>query len=135
DKFISNCLTISFVKVILILREDYLHCLLNFKYLSSIETIKDNILDSKFRYQLNNFSVENAKQLLEKLTERSQKLHQQSQLKLEPALIDVLLTDLCSDVGEVRPIELQLVGAQLQDKCITTLAQYQPYRPKKLIQE
>ncbi|MFM6341011.1 MAG: eIF2A-related protein [Dolichospermum sp.] len=135
DKFISDCLTISFVKVILTLREDYLHRLLNFKYLSSIETIKDNILDSKFRYQLNNFSVENAKQLLEKLTERSQKLHQQSQLKLEPALIDVLLTDLCSDVGEVRPIELQLVGAQLQDKCITTLAQYQPYRPKKLIQE
>ncbi|MCW9681038.1 PD40 domain-containing protein [Dolichospermum planctonicum UHCC 0167] len=135
DKFISDCLSISFVKVILTLREDYLHRLLDFKYVSSIETIKNNILDKKFRYQLNNFSAENARQLLENLTERSHKLHQQSQLKLEPALIDALLADLSSEIGEIRPIELQLVGAQLQDKCITTLTQYQPYRPKQLIQE
>ncbi|MFN6181813.1 MAG: eIF2A-related protein, partial [Dolichospermum sp.] len=135
DKFISDCLTISFVKVILTLREDYLHRLLDFKYVSSIEAINNNILSKNIRYQLNNFSPENARQLIENLTERSHKLHQQSQLKLEPALIDALLADLSSEVGEIRPIELQLVGAQLQDKCITTLAQYQPYRPKKLIQE
>ncbi|MDB9455780.1 hypothetical protein [Dolichospermum circinale] len=135
DKFISDCLTISFVKVILTLREDYLHRLLDFKYVSSIEAVNNNILSKNIRYQLNNFSPENARQLIENLTERSHKLHQQSQLKLEPALIDALLADLSSEVGEVRPIELQLVGAQLQAKCITTLAQYQPYRPKKLIQE
>ena len=110
DKFISDCLTISFVKVILTLREDYLHRLLDFKYVSSIEAINNNILSKNIRYQINNFSAENARQLIENLTERSHKLHQQSQLKLEPALIDALLADLCSEVGEVRPIELQLVG-------------------------
>ena len=131
DQFISACLGISFVKVILTLREDYLHRLLDFKYLSSIEAINNNILDKSIRYQLNNFSPENARQIIKKLTERS---HYQSQLKLEPDLIDALVADLSSELGEVRPIELQLAGAQLQDKYITTLPQYQPYRPNKLIQ-
>ena len=131
DQFISNCLGISFVKVILTLREDYLHRLLDFRYLSSIEAINNNILDKNIRYQLNNFSPENARKIIQKLTERS---HYYSQVKLEPDLIDALVADLSSELGEVRPIELQLVGAQLQDKYITTLAQYEPYRPNKLIQ-
>ncbi|MDP5017204.1 MAG: hypothetical protein NWQ43_07870, partial [Dolichospermum sp.] len=131
DQFISDCLGISFVKVILTLREDYLHRLLDFQCLSSIEAINNNILDKNIRYQLNNFSPENARKIIQKLTERS---HQESQLKLEPDLIDALVADLSSELGEVRPIELQLAGAQLQDKYITTLAQYQPYRPNKLIQ-
>jgi WD40 repeat protein len=131
DQFISDCLGVSFVKVILTLREDYLHRLLDFKCLSSIETINNNILDKNIRYQLNNFSPENARKIIQKLTERS---HNQSQLKLEPDLIDALVADLSSELGEVRPIELQLAGAQLQDKYITTLAQYQAYRPNKLIQ-
>jgi len=131
DQFISDCLGISFVKVILTLREDYLHRLLDFKYLSSIEAINNNILDKNIRYQLNNFSPKNARQIIQKLTERS---HYQSQLKLEPDLVDALVADLSSELAEVRPIELQLAGAQLQDKYITTLAQYQPYRPNKLIQ-
>ncbi|MTJ46893.1 hypothetical protein [Dolichospermum sp. UHCC 0259] len=131
DQFISDCLGISFVKVILTLREDYLHRLLDFKHLSSIDVINNNILDKNIRYQLNNFSPENARKIIQKLTERS---HYQSQLKLEPDLIDALVADLSSELGEVRPIELQLAGAQLQDKYITTLAQYHPYRPNKLIQ-
>ncbi|MFM7408870.1 MAG: eIF2A-related protein [Cuspidothrix sp.] len=135
DKFISDCLSISFVKVILTLREDYLHRLLDFKHLSSIEAIGNNILDRKFRYEIDNFSTENARKLIENLTKRYHDLHQESQVQLEPALIDALVADLSLEMGEVRPIELQLVGAQLQDKFITTLAEYEPYRPNKLIQE
>ncbi len=127
DKFISDCLQIPFVKVILSLREDYLHRLLDFKYLSSLEAINNNILDKNIRYQLNNFSPEYAKAIIKKLTERSQ-------LHLEPALIDALIADLSTEFGEVRPIELQVVGAQIQDERITTLEQYQPYRPNKLIE-
>ncbi|MBD2292784.1 PD40 domain-containing protein [Anabaena sphaerica FACHB-251] len=127
DSFISECLNISFVKVILTLREDYLHRLLDFKYLSSLEAINHNILDKNIRYQLNNFSPEYAKAIIHKLTERSQ-------LHLEPALIDALVQDLSAELGEVRPIELQVVGAQLQDERITSLSQYQPYRPNKLIE-
>ncbi|WP_414569314.1 eIF2A-related protein [Nostoc sp. CCY 9925] len=127
DKFISDCLQIPFVKVILSLREDYLHRLLDFKHLSSLEAINNNILDNNIRYQLNNFSPEYAKAIIKKLTERSQ-------LHLEPALIDALIADLSTEFGEVRPIELQVVGAQIQDERITTLEEYQPYRPNKLIE-
>ncbi|MBW4614319.1 MAG: hypothetical protein KME21_13810 [Desmonostoc vinosum HA7617-LM4] len=127
DRFISNCLNISFVKVILSLREDYLHRLLEFKHLSDLEAINNNILDKSIRYQLNNFSPEYAKAIIQKLTERSQ-------LNLEDILIDALVKDLSTELGEVRPIELQVVGAQLQDERITTLEQYQQYRPNKLIE-
>ncbi|MFN6539489.1 MAG: eIF2A-related protein [Nostoc sp. EkiNYC01] len=127
DKFISNCLEIPFVKVILSLREDYLHRLLEFKHLSALEAINNNILDKNIRYQLNNFSPEYAKAIIKKLTERSQ-------FNLDPALIDALIEDLSTEFGEVRPIELQVVGAQIQDERITTLEEYQPYRPNKLIE-
>ncbi|MFN6485499.1 MULTISPECIES: eIF2A-related protein [unclassified Nostoc] len=127
DKFISDCLNIPFVKVILTLREDYLHRLLDFKHLSALEAINNNILDKHIRYQLNNFSPEYAKAIIQKLTERSQ-------FNLEPALIDALIEDLSTEFGEVRPIELQVVGAQIQDERITTLEEYQPYRPNKLIE-
>ncbi|MBE9035662.1 nSTAND1 domain-containing NTPase [aff. Roholtiella sp. LEGE 12411] len=127
DKFISYCLKIPFVKVILSLREDYLHRLLEFKHLSALEAINNNILDKHIRYQLNNFSPEYAKAIIRKLTERSQ-------FNLEPALIDALVEDLSTEFGEVRPIELQVVGAQIQDERITKLEEYQPYRPNKLIE-
>ncbi|WP_392534333.1 hypothetical protein [Nostoc sp. C117] len=127
DQFISDCLNIPFVKVILSLREDYLHRLLDFKHLSALEAINNNILDKNIRYQLNNFSSEYAKVIIRKLTERSQ-------FNLEPALIDALVEDLSTEFGEVRPIELQVVGAQIQDERITTLEEYQPYRPNKLIE-
>jgi WD40 repeat protein len=127
DRFISYCLKIPFVKVILSLREDYLHRLLEFKHLSALEAINNNILDKHIRYQLNNFSPEYAKAIIRKLTERSQ-------FNLEPALIDALVEDLSTEFGEVRPIELQVVGAQIQDERITKLAEYQPYRPNKLIE-
>ncbi|MBG1245159.1 nSTAND1 domain-containing NTPase [Nostoc sp. NZL] len=127
DKFISDCLNIPFVKVILSLREDYLHRLLDFKHVSALEAINNNILDKHIRYQLNNFSPEYAKAIIKKLTERSQ-------FNLEPALINALIEDLSTEFGEVRPIELQVVGAQIQDERITTLEEYQPYRPNKLIE-
>ncbi|MBD2458240.1 hypothetical protein H6G80_29765 [Nostoc sp. FACHB-87] len=127
DRFLRDCLNVSFVKIIFSIREDYLYRLLEFKNLAALEAIDYNILDKNIRYQLNNFSPEYAKVIIQKLTERSQ-------MSLEPALIEALVEDLSADLGEVRPIELQVVGAQLQDERINTLAQYQPYRPNKLIE-
>ncbi|MBW4571082.1 MAG: hypothetical protein KME31_24615 [Tolypothrix carrinoi HA7290-LM1] len=127
DIFISQALNIPFVKVILSLREDYLHRLLEFKHLSALEAINKNILDKNIRYQLNNFSPSDAKIVMQRLTERSH-------IYLEPALIDALIEDLSAELGEVRPIELQVAGAQLQDERITSLERYQPYRPNRLIE-
>ena len=127
DIFISKALNIPFVKVILSLREDYLHRLLEFKHLSELEAINKNILDKNIRYPLNNFSPADAKIVVQRLTERSH-------ISLEPALIDALIEDLSAELGEVRPIELQVAGAQLQDERITSLETYQPYRPNRLIE-
>ena len=127
DSFLCECLNIAFVKIIFSLREDYLHHLLDLKRLAKQDFISDNILAKDIRYQVNNLSSENATRVIQQLTERSE-------YNLEPALIDALVEDLSSELGEVRPIELQVVGAQLQDERITTLAKYEPYRPNKLIE-
>ncbi|MHC5859121.1 WD40 domain-containing protein [Nostoc sp.] len=116
-KFLRLCLDIPFVKVILCLREDYLHYLLECDRLFNFTAINNNILDKNIRYYLGNFSSVDAKAVVQSLTEKTN-------FYLEPALIDQLVEDLADELGEVRPIELQIVGAQLQTDKITTLAQY-----------
>lgn len=115
--FLSQCLNLPFVKVILSLREDYLHFLLEFNRLGSLDVIQNNILDREILYYLGNFAPADAKSVIQSLTQRSQ-------VYLEPTLIDQLVQDLAGEMGEVRPIELQIVGAQLETEKITTLADY-----------
>jgi WD40 repeat protein len=122
--FLRDCLNIPYIKVILSLREDYLHYLLQCNRLTNLEVINNNILDKNILYYLGNFSPEDAKSVIQSLTERSQ-------FYLEPALIDKLVQDLAGELGEVRPIELQVVGAQLQAENITTLEAYQKRGPKE----
>ncbi len=126
-EFLNKCLNLSFVKVILSLREDYLHYLLEIEQLN-LEVIDNNILDKKIRYSLGNFSLEDASSIIKSLTERAH-------FYLEPALIDALVKDLAIELGGVRPIELQVVGAQLQAENITTLAQYEQSGPKQRLVE
>ncbi|WP_413163153.1 eIF2A-related protein [Capilliphycus salinus ALCB114379] len=120
SQFIRICLDLPFVKIILSLREDYLHYLLECENLVKMDAINNNILDKKNRYHLRDFSKTEAKAVIERLTQRAK-------FELEPALIETLVEDLTDEQGEVRPIELQVVGAQLQEEGeqgITTLAQY-----------
>lgn len=126
--FLNACVNVPFVKVIFSLREDYLHYLLECERLGNLEVVDQDILNKKFRYYLGNLSQAKARQVIESLTQRAQ-------FYLEPALIEELVEDLADRVGEVRPIELQVVGAQLQAENITTLAQYRQSGPKeKLVQ-
>ncbi|MBD2414272.1 hypothetical protein FACHB389_23240 [Nostoc calcicola FACHB-389] len=115
-EFLHLCLNIPFVKVILCLREDYLHYLLECDRLYNFSVINNNILDKHIRYELKSLSSKDAKAVVDSLTK-------QANFYLEPVLIDKLVEDL-SDQGEVRPIELQIVGAQLQTHKITTLEKY-----------
>lgn len=126
--FLQACLNTSFVKVIFSLREDYLHYLLECEKYNNLETIDNNILDRQIRYYLGNFSSEDTKSVIKNLTERSQ-------FHLEDALINELVRDLAADQGEVRPIELQVVGAQLQAENITTLQKYRQFGPKEKLVE
>jgi len=116
-EFLSDCLNLPDVKVILSLREDYLHYLLECERLARIDVINNDILNKSNRYELGDFAPEDAQAIIEQLTARSQ-------FHLESELVEQLVQDLAGDTGKVRPIELQIVGAQLQAEGITTLAEY-----------
>jgi hypothetical protein len=124
--FLRDCLNTPYVKVILSLREDYLHYLLEFNRLTMLEVINNNILDKLILYYLGNFSPVDAKSIIQSLTA-------QSQFFLEAALLDELVNDLAGKLGEVRPIELQVVGMQLQTEKIKTLEQYRAGGPKEAL--
>ncbi|HLO84202.1 MAG TPA: tetratricopeptide repeat protein [Nostocaceae cyanobacterium] len=122
-KFFSQCLNLPFVKTILSLREDYLHYLLELERLSkeysdyNLGVINDNILDKDIRYYLGNFSKQDTINIIQGLIRRSH-------YEMSSDLIQVLVNDLAGELEEVNPIELQIVGAQLQTENITTLEQY-----------
>ncbi len=125
-QFFTKCLNIPFVKIILSLREDYLHYLLEFERLSYINSenyydlgvINRNILDKNIRYYLGHFSCSDATTIIQSLIKRS---HYQ----LTDELIHKLVEDLGGETHQVHPIELQIVGAQLEAENITTLGEYQ----------
>ena len=126
--FLERCLELPYVKVILSLREDYLHYLLECNRLSNLEVINNNILDKNILYYLGNFSTDDAKSVIGSLTKHTQ-------FSLEPKLVEQLVEDLAVEIGEVRPIELQVVGAQLQADNIKTLKQYKKTGTKEELVE
>ncbi|NEQ95151.1 MAG: hypothetical protein F6K30_00155, partial [Cyanothece sp. SIO2G6] len=126
-QFLHTCLDIPYVKVVLSLREDYLHYLLECNNrLVRLDIINNNILDKDILYYLGNFSPDDAKSVIEGLTG-------QSQFSMEADLVDALVQDLAQELGEVRPIELQVVGNQLQTEDITTLKGYEEKGPKEAL--
>lgn len=114
--FLRDCLNISYVKVIISLREDGLHYLLHSEQ-TLLETINNNILDRKIRYPLGNFSISDTQAVITTLTKRAD-------FELEPDLVNEIVAELAVKNQEIRPIELQLVGTQIQSENITTLEQY-----------
>jgi WD40 repeat protein len=124
-KFFSECLNLAYVKIILSLREDYLHYLLELERLSNqnhdtdydLSVINRNILDKDIRYYLGKFSKKDAIGVIHSLT-------QSSHHELSHKLINQLVHDLAGESQEVHPIELQIVCAQLQTENITTIEEY-----------
>lgn len=126
--FFQACLNISNLKVIISIREDYLHNLLELEKQIDLEQINCNLLDKSNRYPLGNLSPQDAYEVIKSLT-------QKAKFQLEDSLIEELVEDLAGETGEVRPIELQVVGYQLQAENITTLAKYQRSGPKQRLVE
>ncbi|MBD1914720.1 ATP-binding protein [Phormidium sp. FACHB-77] len=115
--FLLDCLNTPYLKVVLSLREDYLHHLLEIERGFDLDILNNDILSRDYRYYLGNFKATDAKFLIRRLTD-------DAHFYLETALIDQLVADLSIPIGEVRPIELQVVGAELQRQAINTLAEY-----------
>ncbi|MDJ0713012.1 MAG: hypothetical protein QNJ54_02180 [Prochloraceae cyanobacterium] len=123
-EFFRECLKINYLKIIISLREDRLHSLLLLTREVKLDAIENNILDKSILYHIDNFSPEDAKSIILSLTK-------QAQFYLEHALVEKLVEDLTNESEKVRPIELQVVGTQLQEKKIRTLEEYRQYGPKK----
>ncbi len=114
---------IPYTQVILSLREDYLHYLLQFKRSKKLDTI-NYIFSQDILYYLGNFSIKDSASFIEKLTKKTR-------FFLEKALINKLVDDLAKELGEVSPIELQIVGSQLQEDKINKLVDYEKIGSKQ----
>jgi tetratricopeptide (TPR) repeat protein len=116
-QFLTDCLNAPFIKVVLSLREDYLHYLLEIERGFDLDIINNDILTRDQRYYLGHLQADDARMLINRLTN-------EASFPLDPNLVEQLVADLSTELGEVRPIELQVVGAQLQREGIQTLDQY-----------
>jgi len=127
-EFLGQCLQKSGLKIMVSIREDYLHHLLEIERHLSLESIGCNLLDKANRYALGNFSRSHTFEVIKNLTRHTQ-------FELDDDLIEALVNDLSAGTYEVRPIELQIVGSQLQDLNITTLEQYHQVESKHKLVE
>ncbi len=115
--FFRDCLTVPQIKICLAMRQENLHQLLEFERFVDLSVIGNNILDRQWRYQLRNLSLEQARITIDRVTGNCR-------YYLEPALAQQLVQDLANGHGEISPLQLQVVGAQLQAENVRTMAQY-----------
>ena len=118
-QFLHECLTLNSVKVILSLQTDYLHYLLEWERQTNLEAvINHEVLSKQTLYYISNFELNKTHEIIKNLTEIAQ-------LNWEADLIDRVAKDLSAAENTVHPIQLQVVGSQLQEAGIRTLKAYQ----------
>ena len=120
-QFLHECLSLNSIRVILSMRTDFLHYLLECDRTSHIEAVIGyEVLSKQVLYELRNFSIDQTKAFIKHQT-------QDKPAQFDEDLIAHWVEDLGTRLGEVRPIELQITGSQLQTDGITTLEQYQQF--------
>jgi hypothetical protein len=116
-QFFRECLLLPQVKICLSIRQESLHKLLEIEQSIDLSSIGNNILDRHLRYQLRNFSLDQARSTIDQVTGNCR-------YYLEPALAEQFVHDLADDQSEIPPLQLQVVGAQLQAENVRTMGQY-----------
>ncbi|NET25248.1 hypothetical protein [Okeania sp. SIO1I7] len=118
-QFLYECLSLNFVKVVLSIQTNYLHYLLECDRLTNLETVINyEILSKEILYYISNFEPNHSQEIIKNLIEPAQ-------LNWEPNLISQVVKDLSSADNTVSPMELQVVGTELQEEAITTVEAYQ----------
>ncbi len=115
--FFRECLMMPQIKICIVMRQENLHQLLEFEQFGDLSMIGNNILDRQWRYQLRNLTLEQARTTIDRVTGNCR-------YYLEPALSQQLVQDLADNHGEISPLQLQVVGAQLQNENVRTMGQY-----------
>jgi tetratricopeptide (TPR) repeat protein len=115
--FFRECLIMPQVKVCISMRQENLYQLLEFEQFGDLSMIGNNILHRQWRYQLRNLTLEQARITIDRVTGNCR-------YYLEPALSQQFVQDLADSHGEISPLQLQVVGAQLQNENIRTMGQY-----------
>ncbi|MGA1356501.1 MAG: hypothetical protein ACO35Q_07465, partial [Prochlorothrix sp.] len=126
--FVVECLrgmAVQYVKVVLSLREDYRDRLRDLDGYIKAQGLATELFSQDNAYLLANFNRERARTVITALAERAN-------YGLEPELVQALVAHLATEGGLVRPVQLQVVGAQLQAAGITTVAQYERYIGSKV---
>jgi tetratricopeptide (TPR) repeat protein len=122
-QFFQDCLALPHVKMLFSIRQDALHHLLELERCVGWNQIGESLLDRQIRYQLRNFSINQAQSVISNLTSNCH-------YYIEPALVDQLVSDLADEYAEIPPAQLQMIGAQLQAENVKTLGQYFKLAPK-----
>ncbi len=122
-QFFQACLALPHVKILLAIRQDALHHLLELERCIDLGVLGESLLDRQIRYQLRNFSLRQAQEVISNLTNNCH-------YYIEPTLVDQLVNDLADKYAEIPPAQLQVIGAQLQSENIKTLSQYLKVSPK-----
>jgi WD40 repeat protein len=118
----SNVQQLGALKVVLSLRTDYVGHLLLCNDLESMNCIGRDILSRQVLHKLGNLSPEQTSQVLATLAP-----HLQEELRTR------LVADLSQETETVRPIELQIIGYELESQGIQDLPAYKMLgnRPKE----
>ena len=120
-QFLHDCLSLKSISVILSMRTDFLHYLLECDRMTRLEAVIGyEVLSKQVLYELRNFSVDQTKAFIKHQT-------QHKPFQFDEELITQWVQDLATRLGEISPIELQITGSQLQTDGITTLEQYQQF--------
>jgi DNA replication protein DnaC len=126
--FFEFCLQQDSLKVILSIRSDALHYLLECERSTNLDSINNDLLAKEIRYYLGNLQFSHARNLMEQLTHRTKFI-------LDPELLDRVMMELWDEMDTVAPIALQILGYQLQKSGITTLDNYEKLgeSPKRVL--
>ncbi|MBP0025900.1 MAG: hypothetical protein J7540_18130, partial [Roseofilum sp. SID2] len=102
------------LQIVISIRQDFIHYLFEERELPRV----GDLLSRENCYPLSYFRPDEAVEIIRRLTEKTS-------FHPEEALLERLVEDLAGEGEEVIPIELQIVGSQLEDSYITRLEEYE----------